>query len=77
MSWAQNRPPTRGRNNWSGCIVSAAEADVVLFYAEQDATQCGALVEMGRRSPSLGVEVVVILARLARQCNGRERLSAD
>jgi hypothetical protein len=57
--------------------VSAAEADVVLFYAEQDATQCGALVEMGRRSPSLGVEVVVILARLARQCNGRERLSAD
>ena len=31
----------------SGCIESAADADVVLFYAGEDERQCGALLECG------------------------------
>ena len=33
--------------HWSECISSAAAADVVLFYAEEGSTQCGALIELG------------------------------
>jgi hypothetical protein len=33
--------------HWTRCIDETAEADILLFYADQDERQCGALVELG------------------------------
>jgi hypothetical protein len=33
--------------HWQMCLEQAADADVVIFYAPEGATQCGSLIEIG------------------------------
>jgi hypothetical protein len=33
--------------HWQRCLAKCTEADVVLFYAPEGATQCGSLIEIG------------------------------
>jgi len=34
-------------DHWERCLEQSAAADIVLFYAPTDATQCGSLIEIG------------------------------
>jgi len=43
----QEPSPDQWRTHWDKCISEAADADVLLFFAERDRTQCGALLEVG------------------------------
>jgi hypothetical protein len=53
IDWQFNVPgapePTADawRGHWSGCLISAAAADILLFFDAPGENQCGALIELG------------------------------
>ena len=51
--------PQAWAEHWSRCLAEVSSADVVLFYAPEGFTQCGALIEIGAALQA-GAQVFVI-----------------